>query len=206
MWRLVFVGLLACGHRDVTVAPHAEPWVASLRATIDHQCADCHDGDPKRPDLAKAIDDRELAWKAADLVASGEMPPDNELLDHEREDIVAQFCRALGKDAQRCMRGTYVGELPALVRTPKVLSADIAKTWQFSPKATEALNDLNSGATSWYTYDTVNFRSALSLAALRGCSTIADGTTVRPPAEVERCIRGILDREFLTPPPLPGTR
>ena len=193
----------ACSANPHQVTPPPEPWVAALRDTIDQRCADCHGSDPQRPELTKALRDPELAWTAADMVASGSMPPNVDLLDHEREAIVAQFCSALGREADRCVRGTYVGELPALVRPPKVLTAEIAKTWELSPRALETLGGINASATQWYAYDTVNFRAALALAAMQGCAKAADGVTDRAPEQIERCIRGMLARDFVRPTPPP---
>jgi hypothetical protein len=202
----VYLILVAACSSPVTPTPPPEPWVAALRGTIEQSCGDCHDGDPQRPVLTHAIGDRELAWTAATMVASGSMPPNVELLDHEREDIVARFCSALGRDADQCMRGTFVGELPSLVRPPKVLTTELAKTWALSPHAIETLGAISSSSTQWYAYDNVNFRASLSLAAMEGCAKASDGVTDRAPADVERCIRGMLARDTVRPTPPPESK
>jgi hypothetical protein len=197
--RAWLVVLAACTEPHQVAPTPPEPWIAALRGTIEQRCGDCHDGDPQRPKLTNAIGDRELAWTAATMVASGSMPPNVELLDHEREDIVARFCSALGRDADQCVRGTFVGELPSLVRPPKVLISELAKTWELSPHAIETLDGIKSSSTQWYAYDTINFRTSLSLAAMEGCGD-------RSPAEVERCIRGMLARDVIRPTPPPGDK
>jgi hypothetical protein len=195
--------LLGCAPHREPVATVADTPLTRLSATIEQQCSDCH-GAGIGPDLSGlGRGEHDLLWRAAEQVASSEMPPNAKLTTQERSVIVRQLCDALEADAALCSRTMLLDDVPSMVRSPSVVQRELETTWNVSPTTHKLLDGLSNAKVKSYTYDNVDLNTTLSLSAIEGCSVMADGTTPRPADEIDRCVRAFVDRDLLRPLPVP---
>lgn len=192
----IVLALGACTARPVPAVRPAPP--SPFLAHLDVWCADCHDGRPDLPQLARsAAPGRELALRAALMVSAGRMPPaPAQLADGDRDGFVRDACAFAGVNADRCA----MAFVPRFATDPTCEPSECLRVLDGGGRASGSkmaalLRKLTRPATRIYYLDP----SLLVLVALLGedlCpAALGD-------AELTRCIRDLLDidRLRLIPP------